>query len=61
MEKVIQHLKEQERSVAWLGRQLGIKRTTLYYWTSGKKAPRRAYKMAIAQVLGQPYDNLFDK
>tara|TARA_Y100000310_G_C20487708_1_gene717643 strand:- start:333 stop:518 length:186 start_codon:yes stop_codon:yes gene_type:complete len=61
MEKVIQHLKEQERSVAWLGRQLGIKRTTLYYWTSGKKEPRRAYKMAIAQVLGQPYDNLFDK
>ena len=61
MEKVIQQLKEQERSVAWLGRQFGIKRTTLYYWTSGKKEPRRAYKMAIAQVLGQPYDNLFDK
>ena len=61
MNKVMKHLKEQERSVAWLRRQLWVKRTTLYYWTSGKKEPRRAYKMAIAQILQQPFENLFEE
>ena len=60
MDLVLKELKAQERSIAWLGRQLGVSRTAVYNWAWGKIAPSRAYKLAIAYVLEKQYEELFN-
>lgn len=60
MDKVLRQLKSRERSVAWLGRQLGVSGTAVYNWSWGKVVPSRAYKLAIAYVLNMRYEELFD-
>mgnify|MGYP003154117073 FL=1 len=59
MNKVIEHLKENERSLSWLSRRLDMSRVTLSTWASGKVAPSYAYKLAICYVLNKPYEELF--
>ena len=59
MNKVIEHLKENERSLSWLSRRLDMSRVTLSTWASGKVAPSYAYKLAICYVLDKPYEELF--
>jgi len=59
MNKVIEHLKENERSLSWLSRRLNMSRVTLSTWASGKVAPSYAYKLAICYVLNKPYEELF--
>lgn len=59
MNKVIEHLKENERSLSWLSRRLGMSRVTLSTWASGKVIPSYAYKLAICYVLNKPYEELF--
>tara|TARA_R100000656_G_C3890775_1_gene116529 strand:- start:219 stop:404 length:186 start_codon:yes stop_codon:yes gene_type:complete len=59
MENVIKHLKDNERSLSWLSRRLGMSRVTLSTWASGKVAPSRAYKLAMSYVLNVPYEELF--
>jgi len=61
MDLVLKELKNQERSVAWLGRQLGVSKTAVYNWAWGRVIPSRAYKLAMAYVLGKPYDWLFNE
>ena len=39
MNKVIEHLKENERSLSWLSRRLDMSRVTLSTWANGKVAP----------------------
>jgi len=60
MDSVLHELKEQERSVAWLGRQLGVSKTAVYNWAWGRVVPRRAYKLAMAYALGKSYEDLFN-
>jgi len=60
MDLVLKELKAQERSMAWLGRQLGVSGTAVYNWAWGKIEPSRAYKLAIAYVLEKQYEELFD-
>ncbi len=59
MNKVIEHLKENERSLSWLSRRLDMSRVTLSTWASGKVTPSYAYKLAICYVLNKPYEELF--
>ena len=59
MNKVIELLKENERSLSWLSRRLDMSRVTLSTWASGKVTPSYAYKLAICYVLNKPYEELF--
>ena len=59
MNKVIEHLKENERSLSWLSRRLDMSRVTLSTWASGKVAPSYAYKLAMSYVLNVTYEELF--
>lgn len=60
MDSVLKELKAQERSIAWLGRQLGVSKTAVYNWSWGKVTPSRAYKLAMSYVLDKRYSELFD-
>jgi DNA-binding XRE family transcriptional regulator len=59
MINVKKELKSQERSLAWLSRQLGVSETCIYKWSTGRTIPSRANRIAIASVLNMPYEELF--
>jgi len=61
MEQVLVHLKMQERSMAWLSRQLGVSSQTITNWNKGHTVPSRANKIAMAQILGASYYDLFNE
>jgi len=54
-------LKMQERSMAWLSRQLGVSSQTITNWNKGHTVPSRANKIAMAQILGASYYDLFNE
>ena len=60
MDNVLKELEAEERSIAWLGRKLGVSKTAVYNWAWGKVIPNRAYKLAIASILNKQYEELFD-
>jgi len=60
MDSVLRELKSRERSLAWLGRQLGVSGTAVYNWAWGKIIPSRAYKLAMCYVLEKRYEELFN-
>ncbi len=61
MEKVVQSLKAQDRSLSWLSRQLGVHRTTVSTWVAGKFEPNRGNKIAIAHILNESMEDLFNE
>ena len=61
MEKVVHHLKAQDRNLAWLGRQLGVHRSTVQSWVAGSHKPSRAVKIAIALTLNESMEDLFNE
>ena len=61
MEKVVQHLKAQDRSLSWLGRQLGVHRSTVQSWVAGRHTPSRAVRIAIALTLNESMEDLFNE
>ena len=61
MEKVVHHLKAQDRNLAWLGRQLGVHRSTVQSWGAGRHKPSRGVKIAIALTLNESMEDLFNE
>ncbi len=61
MKYVKKELKLQERSLAWLSRQIGVSETCVYKWSSGERKPSLAYRIAMASVLEKPLSVLFNE
>lgn len=54
-------MQEQGRQVAWLARQLGVSRATLYLWADGiHPAPSREAEQ-VGRLLGVPAADLFER
>lgn len=52
-------LAEQERSQAWLARQLGVSRQRIGKWTSGRFTPQASNQQKIAAALGRTVSDVF--
>lgn len=57
-DKVRAALRAQERSQAWLARQLGMNETLLAHYLSGRRAAPHDLLTRIAKVLGIPEEML---
>ena len=53
-------LREQERSVAWLGRQCGVSRSYMRAMIHGKRNFSELYKKKCSQILNKDYKELFN-
>ena len=58
-EKLISELKAQERSIAWLGRQLKITRAYMHKMINGKRNFSEIYKKKCADALMVEYGEIF--
>ncbi len=57
--KLINELKNRERSIAWLSRQLGITRAYMHKMIYGKRNFSMKYKNMCANALTMDYKELF--
>jgi len=51
MNRVLEILKQEERSQRWLSRRIGVAPQLITYWINGNE-PKLEYKVKIADVLG---------
>ena len=58
--KLMSELKSQERSIAWLGRQLNITRAYMHKMINGKRNFSEIYKKKCANALNIDYTDLFN-
>ena len=58
--KLLNELKKQERSMAYLGRRLNITRQYVQKMISGQRTFSDLYKRKCAQILDVEYNELFD-
>lgn len=58
--KILEELKIQERSIAWLSRRCGITRAYMHKMIHGKRNFSELYKKKCAEALKTNYDILFD-
>tara|TARA_R100000808_G_C2091803_1_gene111932 strand:- start:195 stop:407 length:213 start_codon:yes stop_codon:yes gene_type:complete len=58
MEKVLRELKQQERSLRWLSRKVGLHYMTLRYWL--KSGVPRWHREKVAEALGKKTKELFN-
>ena len=59
-ESILEELKIQERSIAWLSRRCGITRAYMHKMIHGKRNFSELYKKKCAEALKTNYDILFD-
>jgi plasmid maintenance system antidote protein VapI len=59
-QKLLDELKEQERSIAFLARKCGITRAYMHKMIHGKRNFSELYKQKCADVLRIRYKELFD-
>jgi len=50
MNKVLEILKQEERSQRWLSRKIGVAPQLITHWINGSE-PKMKYKVLIAEVL----------
>jgi len=56
---IINELKNQERSIAWLSRKCGITRAYMHKMIYGKRNFTELYKKKCAEALQKKYEILF--
>jgi transcriptional regulator with XRE-family HTH domain len=59
--RVLSHLRDRERSVAWLSRQIGYSVSYTWRVLNGERNATDEFKKRVAAALGVPADELFDE
>ncbi len=51
IEKIKKYLKDNERTYAWLGRQVGVKRQSIAYFMDGETRPKDEIRVKLNEMF----------
>ncbi len=51
IDKIKEYLKEQDRTMTWLARQLGTSRQVIKYWMSGDRLPNVEMRRKLKEMF----------